>query len=229
LQPSFDMFSIAISNGFQPFAAAPAQASATSSATIAPLRRAVEATAVSLAPDRALVALARDCPDMQVAGRPAKVLRRDSATGLALVEAQGLRAALMRVSPRGPAMQADVFVMFSAQGFGIALASGRTLAGATPEAPMRVTAAVQDGVGGAPVFDRSGAWSGVLAQPSQEPRRIAGVIPQASWRIIPADAVSAFLNAAGVKVETASASGEKSAGEIASAAAAALHPVTCQR
>jgi hypothetical protein len=93
-----------------------------------------------------------------------------------------------------------------------------------------VSAAVQDGVGGAAVFDRSGSWMGVVAQPPQEPRRIAGVIPQSAWPIVPADAVLSFLSASGVKLETGMITTvEKSAGDIASANAPALLAVSCQR
>lgn len=237
LQPSFDTFSIAISNGFQPFpaGATPAQTIAAeprgASKPQRP-RRVIEATALALAPNRALTALARDCPDMRIAGRPAKTLRRDTATGLALLEAQGLRATLASPAARPPS-ETDIFALFAAQanqGARVALASGRMLAPAGSGDAWRVSAAVQDGIGGAAVFDRSGAWMGMIAQPPQEPRRIAGVIPQRPWPTIPAEAALAFLASSGVKIETGViTTAVKTASEIASANAGALVAVSCQR
>jgi hypothetical protein len=235
LQPAFDVFSIAISNGFQPFPApaAQGQAAATGAPAVTPApRRVIEATAIALSPTRAFTALSRDCPDIRISDRPARIARRDSATGLALVETQGLRAAMTNPASRAPS-EADVFVLFAmqaGQGASVSLTSGRTMAPAGESAPWRVSAAVQDGVGGAAVFDRSGSWMGVVAQPPQEPRRIAGVIPQAAWRIVPAEAVLSFLSASGVKLETGVITTvEKSAGDIASANAPALLAVSCQR
>ena len=222
LQASFDVFSIAISNGFQPFAIAAAPGP----------RRVIEATALALTPTRALTALSRDCPDMRVADMPGKIARRDEATGLALIETQGLRAVFARPSARAPG-EGDVFVLFSAQAgprASVSLAPGRTMAPAAPNGPWRVSAAVQDGVGGAVVFDRSGSWMGLLAQPTQEPRRIAGVIPQAAWRMTSAEAAVGFLAASGVKLEAGMITTvEKSAGEVAAANAGALVAVSCQR
>ncbi len=71
---------------------------------------------------------------------------------------------------------------------------------------------------------------GMLAQPPQEPRRIAGVIPQSAWRIVPAETAIAFLAAAGVKLEPGMITTvEKSASEVANANAGALLAVSCQR
>jgi hypothetical protein len=236
LQSSFDVFSIAISNGFQPFAvaAAPGQTSAPAVAGVATPapRRVIEATAIALTPTRALTALSRDCPDMRVADMPGKIIRRDEATGLALIETQGLRAAFARPSVRAPG-DGDVFVLFSAQAgqrASVSLAPGRTMAPVAANGAWRVSAAVQDGVGGAAVFDRSGAWMGLLAQPAQEPRRIAGVIPQAAWRMASAEAAVAFLSSSGVKLDAGVITAvEKSAGEVAGANASALVAVSCQR
>ncbi|MDP2357985.1 MAG: hypothetical protein Q8M31_18240 [Beijerinckiaceae bacterium] len=236
LQTSFDVFSIAISNGFQPFAAAAAPGTAILSAgagAVAPgPRRVIEATAIALTPTRALTALARDCPDMRVANMPGKIIRRDEATGLTLIETQGLRAAFARPSARAPG-EGDVFVLFSAQAgprASVSLAPGRTMAPGAPNGVWRVSAAVQDGVGGAVVFDRSGSWMGLLAQPTQEPRRIAGVIPQAAWRMASAETALAFLAASGVMLEAGMITTvEKTAGEVAGANAGALVAVSCQR
>ncbi|MFN3891140.1 MAG: hypothetical protein ACK4MV_12135 [Beijerinckiaceae bacterium] len=237
LQPSFETFLIAISNGFQPFAPAAVPSPAATGPSTGPVapagpRRVVEATAIALSPVRALTALSRDCPDMRVADRPAKIVRRDAAAGLALVETQGLRAAFAHPAARAPG-EADVFVLFAAQaaqGAGVSLTPGRTIAPAGPGESWRVSAAVQDGVGGAAVFDRAGSWMGVLAQPPQEPRRIAGVIPQTAWRIVPAEAATAFLAASGVELDPgAITTVEKSAGDVAGANAAALAAVSCAR
>ncbi len=236
LQASFGIFSIAISNGFQPFPSPatgqPASAQASGAATPPAPRRVVEATAIALSPTRAVTAMSRACPELSIGERPGKIVRRDEATGLTLIETQGLRAAMTHPAARAPG-EADVLVLFAAQmgpRAGVSLAPGRTMAPAGADNPWRVSAAVQDGIGGAAVFDRRGSWMGMLAQPPQEPRRIAGVVPQSAWRIVPAETAIAFLAASGVKLEPGMITTvEKSAGEVAGANAGALLPVSCQR
>lgn len=236
LQAPFSTLSIAISNGFQPFPASAAGqaagAQASGSQTVPAPRRVVEATAIALSPTRAVTAMSRACPELRIGERPGKIVRRDEATGLTLIETQGLRAAMTNPAARAPG-EADVLVLFAAQTgprAGVSLAPGRAMAPAAADNPWRVSAAVQDGVGGAAVFDRSGSWMGMLAQPPQEPRRIAGVIPQSAWRIVPAETAIAFLAAAGVKLEPGMITTvEKSAGEVANANAGALLAVSCQR
>ena len=141
LQPSFETFAIAISNGFQPFPStqAPASVAAAGPAPVAPPppRRVIEASAIALGPDRALTSLSRDCPDMRLGDRPAKIARRDAESGLALIETQGLRAALVRPATRAPGADADVFALFAAQA-GVSLAPGRVLEPVGEGAPWRV-------------------------------------------------------------------------------------------
>jgi hypothetical protein len=91
----------------------------------------------------------------------------------------------------------------------------------------RIAGPLQPGAAGAPVFDRSGALAGLVGPMPEAPRLIAGVAPPTTYPLVPAAAVAAFLEAAGVAVQRAAAGGAKSAGEIAGAAGAAVAAIEC--
>src|SRR5580692_8652667 len=87
-----DRIAIAIANSFEPFpesAGAPAANAAAPSASIpapAPPVPQPAATALVVAPGKALTALkADDCPHPTVAGKPVRIERADAATGLAML------------------------------------------------------------------------------------------------------------------------------------------------
>ena len=89
---ALDRIAIAIANSFEPFpesAGAPgadAIAPSTSSSPPPPLVPQPAATALIIAPGKALTALkADDCPYPTVAGKPVRIERADAATGLAMI------------------------------------------------------------------------------------------------------------------------------------------------
>jgi hypothetical protein len=117
-----------------------------------------------LAPGKALTALkAADCPNPIVAGKSARIERADTATGLMMLAGD---FASNGEAPRLGAPTEDLFVLGFA---GRAAASTATFTG--DEARPVVTAAVDKGASGGPVFDRSGALVGVVAPIAGEPDR----------------------------------------------------------
>ena len=103
---------IAVANSFEPFPgsapapAANAVASPAPGAAAPPAGPVPAATALVIAPGKALTALeARDCPNPTIAGKPVRIERADAATGLALLVGDFRcehRAAAFRRAGSGP-------------------------------------------------------------------------------------------------------------------------------
>ena len=126
------------------------------------------ATALIVAPGRALTALKPDdCPNPNVAGKPARFERSDAATGLALLS--GDFGAGARPPLRG-AFASDLVVL-SADGTRVSAVSATPTAGESPA----VVAALDRSAAGGPAFDRSGGLAGVVAPIVEEPKRVGGV------------------------------------------------------
>jgi len=243
LKPSYDTISIAIANAFDPFpsatpavAGAPATAGAASAAAPAAAPGAkLEGSAVAVAPGLFLTVTRGECKDPKVATRAASVTKRDPASGLTLIEARGPDLAALAPAAQAPAGGDTVVALFvsqlTARDADMAVASGQYLAPAAAGAPPRLVAALQGNIGGTAVFDRSGRWVALAGAPASEPRRIAGIIPQSAWALVPAAAISAFLDGAGVKpaAAAAAADGNQTAGDITTARRRSILPVTCVR
>ena len=228
---TLDRVAIAIANSFEPFpesvAAPPAGAAISAAApptsSAAPPPPAVpqpSATALVVAPGRALTALKTDdCPNPTVAGKPVRIERADTATGLAMLAGD---FASNGEAPRLGAPAQDLVVLgFAGQSL---TASSASIAsdGARPV----VIAAVERSAGGGPVFDRSGALVGLLAPIAGEPKRVAGLALAAPHALIAPETVRAFLGAG----EPASGNGAPlSAGDIAAREKKALVAVFCQK
>jgi hypothetical protein len=227
---ALDRVAIAIANSFEPFpesAAAPA-ASAGANAAAPPASSAAPppvvpqpaATALVVAPGRALTALKTgDCPNPSVAGKPVRIERADAATSLAMLA--GDFAANGEAPRFGAPVQDLVILAFAEQRLA---ASPASFAGG--EAQSVVTAAVERSAGGGPVFDRSGALVGLVAPIAGEPKRVAGLALAAPHALIASEAVRAFLGAG----EPTSGSGAPlSAGDIAAREKKAVVAVFCQK
>jgi hypothetical protein len=221
---------IAVANSFEPFpeAAAAPTASAAAGAAVTPAPGSgapaavpqPAATALVIAPGKALTALKPDdCLNPTVAGKPVRIERTDSATGLAMLAGD---FTLNREALRFGAPAQDLVVL----GFdGPRLAaSSASLAG--DETPPVLTAAVDKGAGGGPVFDRTGALVGLVAPIAEEPKRVAGVALAAAHAVIAPEAVRAFVGGG----EPASRSAATlSAGDIAAREKDALVAVFCTK
>ena len=222
-----DRIAIAIANSFEPFpesAGAPvANAAAPSAPNPAPAPPAVPqpaATALVVAPGKALTALkAEDCPHPTVAGKPVRIERADAATGLVMLA--GDFASNGGAPQLGSPAQDLVILGFS--GPRVAASSASFTGG---DARPVVTAAVDKGASGGPVFDRRGALVGLVAPIAGEPKRVGSVALASPHRLIPPDALRAFLGASEPDSEGAAS---LSAGDIAARERKALVPVFCQK
>jgi peptidoglycan hydrolase-like protein with peptidoglycan-binding domain len=239
---AFDTINIAIANSFNPFgpvqvAAAAAAGGAQpgrpagptpSASAVIPAKPTLVATAIAVAPGKALSVLAsRTCTDPQVGGRKATLSPQAGPEGLALFDVPGLNAPAL--SPAAHAGGSAVVLQQAARSGNpsseLLVAPGDVTGEAN--AP-RVFAPLQGASNGAPVFSRGGALVGLAAVPKSAPRLVAGIVPAASMPMIGAEAARAFLQTAGVaSAAPAPAGGEKSAGEIAAAVRTSILPVVC--
>jgi peptidoglycan hydrolase-like protein with peptidoglycan-binding domain len=221
-----DRIAIAIANSFEPFpesAGAPAANAAAppaSSPAPAPQVPQPAATALVVAPGKALTVLKGDgCPHPTVAGKPVRIERVDTATGLTILAGD---FASSGGAPRLGSPAQDL-VILGFDGPRIA-ASWASFTGG--EAAPVVTAAVDKGASGGPVFDRSGALVGLVAPIVGEPKRIGSVPLASPHPLIAPDALRAFLGASEPASEGAAS---LSAGDIAAREKKALVAVFCQK
>ena len=223
---ALDRIAIAIANSFEPFpeaAAAPgasAAASSTSSPASAPAVPQPAATALVVAPGKALTALkADDCPHPTVAGKPVRIERADAGTGLVILAGDFVSNG---GAPRlGSPAQDLVILGFS--GPRVAASSASFTGG---EAAPVVTAAVDKGASGGPVFDRSGALVGLVVPIAGEPKRVGSVALASPHPLIAPDALRAFL---GASEPASEGTPSLSAGDIAARERKALVAVFCQQ
>lgn len=193
---------IAMANAFEPFpAAAPVAATPAPSPApaVAPAR--IVATGLAVAPGRVLAVVPEGC---------AGTLARDP-SGLALVEVAGAKPAALALAES------------LADGPVVALAAGAEGVAAVPGTVMegRVTAPLQAGSAGAPLFGAQGRLAGLVAAYPAAPRLVAGVAPPTSLPVVPAAAIAAFLAGKGI-----AQSGSREAGPAG--AAPAIVGLTCR-
>jgi hypothetical protein len=221
---------IAVANSFDPFpepagtptASAAGNAAATLEPAPAPPSAAPEpaATALVIAPGKALTALKADnCANPSVAGKPVRIERADAATGLTMLSGD---FASDGEAPRLGALREDLVVL----GFAGARVTASSASFTGSEAAPVVTAAVDKGASGGPVFDRTGALVGLVAPIAGEPRRVGGVALASPHRLIAPESLHAFLGAG----ESAAEQGASlSAGDIAAREKTALVAVFCPK
>jgi peptidoglycan hydrolase-like protein with peptidoglycan-binding domain len=225
-----DRIAIAIANSFEPFpeaAGAPAAnvagnpaASPASSAALPPPVPQPAATALVVAPGKALTALkGDDCPHPIVAGKPVRIERADAGTSLVILAGD---FASNGEAPRLGSPAQDLVVL-GFDGSRLAASSASFTGG---DARPVVTAAVNKGASGGPVFDRSGALVSLVAPIAGEPKRVRSVA-LAYWHpLIAPDALRAFL---GASEPTSAQAASLSAGNIAAREKKALVAVFCQK
>jgi hypothetical protein len=232
--PGFDRVSVAIADSFVPFpepgkpaAPGPVVAAPGKPLTPPPLPHPViQLSGLSLDAKHVLtVALPRDCAAPMLAGAPAKVLRSDAASGLALVERSGADAPAAAIGLRAEELKAgEAVIVLSASADGeanVSVASGEAPSAARIVAPLQSPS-------GSLVLDRAGALAGIVAFQANVKRLPGGVAPQASYSLIPAATVRTFLGAAGQASRTADQAGaETSAGALAAKYGRALASVSC--
>jgi peptidoglycan hydrolase-like protein with peptidoglycan-binding domain len=185
----------------------------------------LRATALFVAPGRALTALpVVACADLAVDGKPAKILRADAPSGLTLIGGE------FGADARAPALAGDATDLIA---LSLSPAAGKPALEASPgaaapigEGAFAIVAALTKSASGAPVFDRQGALAGVVAPIKDEPRRVGAVAIVEPHRLIGAETVAAFL---GVPLAATPAQATSlSAGEIAASERGALAEVVCR-
>jgi Putative peptidoglycan binding domain len=223
---SLDRVAIAIANSFEPFPdsapmpVAGAAAHSASNAAPPPAAPLPAATALIVAPGKALTALkGDDCPNPTVAGKPVRIERTDAATGVTILAGD---FASNGEAPRlGPPSQDLVIVGFSGPRLAASSASLTS-----DEARPIVTSALDKSAGGAPAFDRTGALVGLVAPIAGEPKRVGDVALAAPHSLIASEALRAFI---GVDESASEQGAPLSAGDIAAREKTALVAVFCQK
>jgi hypothetical protein len=227
---AFERVAIAIANSFEPFPESPsipapsaganAAAPPASNAAPAPAAPLPTATALIVAPGKALTALKTDdCPNPTVGGKPVRIERTDAATGLTILAGD---FASNGAAPRLGSPSQDLVIL----GFSGSRLAASPASFASDEARPIVTAALDRSAGGAPAFSRSGTLVGLVAPIAGEPKRVAGVALAAPHALIAQDAVRAFL---GVDESSSEQSASLSAGDIAAHEKTALVAVFCPK
>ena len=223
----FDRVVVAIANSFVPFPEATAKAPAPVVPPAPPppaapaARPTAAATGFVVAPGRVLtIVFAEACREVRVGPAAARLVAADRETGLALFEAgnrPGAPAFPLRAAAEGAAV-----VALAAQDGGPAAVPGEV------GPPARLTAPLQPGASGAPVFDRSGALVGIVARMPASLPQVAGVVPPRAHPLVAAEALAAFLRANGIEPAAAPGEGTRSAGALAAAAAPFVVAVECR-
>jgi hypothetical protein len=214
---------IGLSPGARP---TPTPPSAQTPAPAVPAPAELRATALFVAPGKALTALpVVACAELTVDGKPAKILRADAPSGLTLIGGEFGAGA---PSPLLVGGATDLIALSLAP----SSAGKSTLEGspgaAAPvgEGTFAVVAALAKSASGAPVFERHGALAGVVASIKDEPRRVGAVAIAEPHRLIGVETIAAFL---GIAAAAAPAQGELlSVGEIAARERGALAEVVCR-
>ena len=197
---SLENVTMAVANGFDPFPArtpvqpvAPVVAAAPQPLAPAPPRMALRATAVVVQADLA-VSVISACNNPRIGGRPARLIRKDDETGLALFEARGLGgrpiASAMAIAEVG----AEVMIFFenlSGEDATPYVSVGQILSTPGRASQGRLLAPLNTTAAGAPVFNRLGEWIGFVGLRTA-PTRVEGVVPQTSWPLIQAQAMAAL-------------------------------------
>jgi peptidoglycan hydrolase-like protein with peptidoglycan-binding domain len=222
-----DRLVIAIANSFVPFpgeapAAAPRPV-ATVAEPAAPAAGPMIAatTGLVVAPRRIAAVLPGSCPGPLVAGEPARVLRRDESSGLALLDGATPRdagTASPALAP-APAAPGEAALVLAAGADGPTVTTGEVAAAG-------LLAPLQPGAAGAPVLDRAGRLLGLVARLPAQPRLVAGVLPPLTHPLVGLPALKAFL---GPDARTAPAGDAPplTAGAVAGRFAGAVVGVRC--
>ncbi len=226
----FDRIAIAVANSFEPVGSADPAPSAASAAGQAQLSRTSPAgpvvtartgTALRIGAGRYVVPaqLAQGCKALGIAGRPALVVKAMGA--LALVSGEtGQDAPQLRMG--NAAGDGAVTVLAHAD-----LGNGPELVAIPARlAGDRVTGVFQPGASGAVVIDSNGGLAGVVSDEPVPARRVGGLLPAASLRLLPGSDAAAVLAQEGVPMVPAGGVA-LTAGLVARMWRGALAPVNC--
>ncbi|MGE3246088.1 MAG: peptidoglycan-binding protein, partial [Beijerinckiaceae bacterium] len=241
----FDILTIAISNGFEPFDK-PKDAKAEKSESAAlqkpakpqppPVVEFAAGTAINLAPDLYLAVLPSGaCKGLRIGKAPATVTSRDKDTGLAILRAPvgGGRSASLSFDGAPPASGEAGYALFAEQPFAegeprAAFARGEfRMSGETIRLYI---AAPVSALGGIYVL-ADGKLAGLLGPGNLEGQKLAGALPPASRSLIAGAKVAAFLAASGIKPAASVSAPAVNSGiaQTATHFASSLAPLWCTR
>jgi peptidoglycan hydrolase-like protein with peptidoglycan-binding domain len=228
LAPQIDRLVVAIANSFTPFPEQAAPAAVVPAPTADPRGqikpRAPDLIGTGVVVGRRQVvttAPVASCREVLVSGlKPRQITGRDSyvlefAEDLKVEPLKGARGALADGSP-------VLIVGFVDDGGRPSLAA---LSGQALNANM-LAAPLQPGASGAPVFDMQGALVALVGAVSSERRKIAGVVPAASYPTVPASDITGFVPALAEKGNEPAAR-KRGAADIVGSVKSALVPITC--
>ncbi|MEE8630455.1 MULTISPECIES: peptidoglycan-binding domain-containing protein [Methylobacterium] len=226
-----DRLVIAIANSFVSFpgesapppprpmaATAPDPAAKAPALSAAPAAGPVAATGIVVGPRRVVAVLPAACSAPRIAGEPARVLRRDEAAGLALLEGHAPSGAALALAAAPPRPE-EAVVVVAAGAEGPTVTTGEIAAGG-------VLAPLQPGAAGAPVLDRAGRLLGLVARLPAQPRLVAGIVPPLTHPLVGAAALKALLGAE-APASPAGGGTPLTAGAIAGRVAGAVVAVRC--
>lgn len=226
----FDPLVIAIANSFAPSAGSPNPAVAVSPprpdlhGAASPLASGPVGSGVVVAPRRVLaVGPAPSCPDLRTPRGRARVLAADRASGLMLLEVEGVGAIAPPSARTGSAPADEGVIVLSAASAGLVAAPGHV------DGAGRLLAPLQPGASGGAVLDRSGALVGVVGALPTAPRVVAGIVPPLSHPVVTVSAIGSFLDAQQLRLSSAEPRPARSAGEITAPVAGAVVPLLCGR
>lgn len=248
-QARYETLSIAIANAFDPFGQKAALAKADPAAIAPPggadgLQKAAPAilppapslvsTAVALAPNR-YVAILPDpvCNEARVGARPARLLRHEPATGLALFDVPGGAGLRLRAPVAAPEGGAAAVALFAAPGDkplvnSVAAASGAFSDFAGEGKGARLIIYLPSEATGAVAFSRKGELVGLILPAPPRPQKLAGAPPPASRAILYAQSLANFAQASGLDLAPAKPNAtDASAGKIAADHRASIEGLWC--
>ncbi|MCF4128059.1 peptidoglycan-binding protein [Methylobacterium sp. SyP6R] len=233
-----DRLVIAIANSFVPFPGdtppAPPRPAATAAGptapatgpttgpTTAPATGQAAATGLVVGPRRIVAVLPGSCPGPRIAEEPARLLRRDEASGLALLDGAapaGSSPALTPALAPAPAAPGEAAIVLAAGAEGATVTTGEVAASG-------LLAPLQPGAAGAPVLDRSGRLVGLVARLPAQPRLVAGVLPPLTHPLVDLAALRTVLGPDAPKA-SGPATPPLTAGAIAGRFAGAVVAVRC--
>lgn len=179
------------------------------------------AAALVVAADRAIAAVesAGACKTILVGGKPARVEATQS--GLALLAVEGLAAPQPAIALATDATLPQAPVVIGAGGDGLVAMAAEARGGA-------IHTALQPGMTGAAVFDRSGRLAAFLTHGPASRTLVSGLAPAMMQQAMAANAIDAFLRAQGVVLAPGSPGSAMSTGGIVAAGGRSILPLTCR-
>jgi hypothetical protein len=235
LAPVWDKMTVAAANSYLPSGQASAVAGTAAAGQtarsvqppppdpLAPRAFAPSLTTVIVAPGRGLTAAAafKACAQPRAGAQAARLVAEDGPSGLALIafDAQG-------APPLSAALQAagDGAAIIA---FGPGPDSARTLLALRGElAGSALSAPLQPGAAGAPVFSGGGLAGIVISDPSAR-LQVAGVVLQGRHRVADVTAIDRFLAAQGIMAGTAAAPISSRLGSLVARHGRSVIGVTC--